>query len=135
MSSLLKKVANVFRVSSLQQITVFGIGAPTAFLGGYQSVEAYARGQIIYGSWLTFLTLSTVASCLVNEALAFGKIREYHKVRRHLEEFGWGEEVVELKSHSWCQRRMVQVASTDSGFEKKTRDYLHKKGYRWYTLP
>ena len=59
-------------------------------------------------------------------------MREYDKVRSVLDEHGWDNRIIELQSHSWCHRNMVQVASDNSDFGKEIRDYLHKQGYRWY---
>ena len=92
----------------------------------------YSQGNIGAGVTNTLTALANIGCFLFNEYLAIGKMQEYRKVKSALDEHGWDERIIEPKSHSWCQRNMVQIASDDAGFGKETRNYFHEKGYKWY---
>lgn len=132
MTNTLDKIVTFFRVSPAQQVSALGMSTPLTVLTSYIAIENYSQGDINASIVYMLGAFANFGCFLANEYLAVKKIKEYDKVKSALDEHGWDKRIIEPKSHSWCQRNMVQVASDDSGFGKETRDYLHHRGYRWY---
>ena len=132
MAKTLDKILKFFQVSPVQQIVSLGLSAPGTAIYSYLSIENYSQGNTGAGIANAFGVFLNIGCFLFNEYLAIGKMQEYRKVKSALDEHGWDERIIEPKSHSWCQRNMVQIASDDAGFGKETRNYFHEKGYKWY---
>lgn len=132
MGNTLENIVTFFRVSPAQQVLALGMSTPLTISLSYMAIEDYSQGNINASIAKMLGAFANFGCFLANEYLAVKKMKEYDRVKSALDEHGWDKRIIEPKSHSWCQRNMVQVASDDSGFGKETRDYLHRKGYRWY---
>lgn len=60
--------------------------------------------------------------------------KKYIPAVRHLSA-GWDESLVEYRSHSLCERRMILYAAIQTGHEEQCRAFLNrnKVSLRWWT--
>ena len=134
MANTLDEIVTFFRVSPLQQISALGVPIPVIVFSTHSFIENYSQGSVGLAVTNAFTVLASIGCFWFNESLAVGKMQEYSKVKSVLDERGWDEKIIEPKSHSWCQRNMVKVASDHSGFRREAREYLRNKGYKWYNF-
>ncbi|MBI4143892.1 hypothetical protein HY486_01450 [Candidatus Woesearchaeota archaeon] len=132
MAHTLDKIVTFLRVSPIQQAIVLGIVTPFTITYILSVAENYSKGNTINGNVDALFALAGIGLSLLNEHVAIRNMKEHDKIKDALDRHGWNENIIESKSHSWCQRNTSQVASNDSGFGGETRKYLHEKGYRRY---
>lgn len=132
MVKTLDTLVKFFWVSPVQQAVALGMLTPATIICTHSAIKDYSQGNIGAGITNTLGALANIGFFLFNEYLAVGKMKEYCKIKNILEENSWDEGLIERKSHSWCQRNIVQIASNNVGFGNETKEYLCEKGYRWY---
>ena len=131
MKNILNNVGKFFQVTPVYQ----GIASVGGLTGGFfisEAIQNYSQGDNIMGSINMAVGVVNCVSLVLNEMLAIQRKLEYHRIKNSLETYGWDTRILEPRTHFWCQRNMLQIASNDTGCGEQTKNYLLAKGYQKY---
>jgi len=129
MIKTLEKILRFFEVSPVQQFATWAMCAPVSLYCLNDGFQRLSEGNTLLAVVDGIIMLEAIGISYFNEKQATKLYRNHGRVRTLLEKRGWDERIIESKSHSWCDRNMVKVASDDAGFGEETEQYLEKMGY------
>lgn len=98
------------------------------------ALEALAEEALAMGLLLFMPASGWFGLALLCGADGLSRYREYLRMRRMLERWGFAPRLLRPLASSRCQRDAAMQAAREAGCADKTRAYYRQLGYRWYHL-
>lgn len=98
------------------------------------ALEALAEEALAMGVLLFMPASGWFGLALLCGADGLSRYREYLRMRRMLDRWGFAPRLLRPLASSRCQRDAAMQAAREAGCADKTRAYYRKLGYRWYHL-
>jgi hypothetical protein len=126
-------VFHLFRVAPLPYATGSVSTLVGAGIGGL-SLELLAEGAVIAGACLALPATGWLGLALLCLADAWCRHREYRRIKRMLDRWGFHPRMLAPVSASRCQRDAALAAARQTGHHSKAHIFFRDLGYRWYHL-
>ncbi len=98
------------------------------------ALEALAEEALAMGLLLFMPASGWFGLALLCGADGLSRYREYLRMRRMLDRWGFAPRLLRPLASSRCQRDAAMQAAREAGCADRTRAYYRKLGYRWYHL-
>ncbi|MEG6506189.1 hypothetical protein [Nitratidesulfovibrio sp. 1201_IL3209] len=98
------------------------------------ALEALAEEALSLGLLLFMPASGWFGLALLCGADGMSRYREYLRVRRMLDRWGYTPRLLRPLASSRCQRDAAMQAARETGYADRARAYYRALGYRWYHL-